>query len=1115
MPGLRFAHELATHSQKNPLVVVTRNSSEATHLVQDLRFLLQEEASKVWHLSAEDKNPYQQASPDPIARMERLSIFQKLLLDVPYRVLVITPEALCAKIPSADFLQNHLEFLSVKSVFPRDSITSKLALYGYTAVNQVEDPGTYSVRGSIVDFFWAGNSHPTRVDLFGDEIERLYTFDPSTQRKLNDLEDACFGLSREIILDEASQNLARVELRSLADELEYPTRALKEKLTDINHGIAFFGIESLLPAFHAKLGNVLDLIGSAQIWVENTRNCLEQIWLRTSDFESHYKTALVRGDLAFATPSFLHSAAEIKALLPETERDFEPPWQFGSTSELAQKIHRLHQDKISVLLPVQSLSGIHRYRELLEEHGIQVRQLPPASSLFAPFEFHPAIHAYTYVAKPEPPATSAWIESLHLAIIPEDSVFGSRAKRTVGKKGRFKTNLSDLEIGDAIVHIDHGIGQFQGLTRLHLHGIEQDYLLLLYANNDKLYLPAHRIAFVKPYSGAEGEKPKLDKLGGTGWQSKKKKVHEAVLAMAQDLLNLYAKRELVSRTPLKPPESAYYEFEALFPFETTPDQQKAIDEVLADLQKNKPMDRLICGDVGYGKTEVAMRAAMLSLLNHRQVAILAPTTILAQQHGITFRKRFEQTGARIEIISRFQTNQQINAILEATKMGQVDILIGTHRLLSSDVQFKDLGLVIVDEEQRFGIKDKEHIKRLRTHTDILTLSATPIPRTLQMGFFGLRDLSVIETPPVDRRAIRTSLIRFEDESIREAILRELQRGGQVYFVHNRVSSIEAKAEYLRNLVPEARIEVAHGQMNEHTLEDRMVRFMNHDFNVFVCTTIIETGIDVSSANTMLIDHADDFGLAQLYQLRGRIGRSKERAFAYLVIPGHEESLTPMAQKRLEILQRFSELGAGFRIAQHDLELRGAGDLLGKSQHGHVAAVGYDLYADLLREAIDGLKGSSNSSYVDPDVHFPVSAVLAESYIPDLHERMSTYQRLAVCLSEQEVWDIIGELEDRYGVSPDEVKNLAEMMLIKHLLRKLGFSGLDLSNTQAVISLGEKPNIEALNLASFVQANANQWSLSPKMKLTYRIEDPNRAIASIKSALRHLREALPTIWDTRV
>ena len=1085
MTSLQLAHQAVFKSASKPLVLIASSQTQAERLYRDVCFLLGAESNLAWLLLAEERNPYQPTSPDPLWMMDQLAILQKLVSGVAYRVLVISPDMLASKILSRQVLQDEVQFLSQGSLIGRDALVSKLIHAGYTQVTQVEDAGTYSVRGSIVDFYWPGDPYPTRVDLFGDEIERLFYFDAGTQKKIQDLEDCQFGLVRETVLSE--QNIARAvsKLRDLADDLEYPTGKLKEKLADLSNRIAFFGIESFLPAFYENFGTVLDLIGDAELIVEDRDAVLEQVMLRWADFEHHYRTALVRGDLCFGPEEFLWSKDDLSPFAKAMgDRSAGGPPDSISISDLAKQIHQLHHDQITALLPVASLSGTHRYVELLEPHGLQVRHLATAVSLFTALEFNPAIHAYTYVARPEPPADSAVFPELKLAAFAEEAVFGVKAKREVSKKGGFKTSLADLEVGDAIVHVDHGVGLFKGLTRLNVRGIEQDYLLLTYAGDDKLYLPVHRINLIQPYSGAEGEHPKLDKLGGSGWQTKKKKVQEAVMAMAQDLLNLYAKRELVQRPVFKSPDSAYFEFEAQFPFETTPDQQKAIDDVLGDLAKDKPMDRLICGDVGYGKTEVAMRGAMLAVLSGRQVAVLAPTTILAQQHGITFKKRFEHTGARVEVVSRFQSNKQINDILKAAKDGQVDILIGTHRILSPDVGFKNLGLVIVDEEQRFGIKDKEHLKKLRTHTDILTLSATPIPRTLQMGFFGIRDLSVIETPPVDRRAIRTSLIRFEDEVIREAILREIQRGGQVYFVHNRVNSIAARAEYLRNLVPEARIEFGHGQMHEHDLEDVMIRFMKHDFNVLVSTTIIETGIDVPSANTMLIDHADDFGLAQLYQLRGRIGRSKERAFAYLVIPNSEEGLTPIARKRLEILQRFSELGAGFRIAQHDLELRGAGDLLGKSQHGHVAAVGYDLYADLLKDAVEQLRGTDHEAHIDPDMSVPVAALIPEKYIPDLHERMGMYQRLASARDESAIWDVVGLLEGQYGHAPDEVKALAQVMILKKMLQQLGVLGLECSKTQVVLSLGDRPRLDPEKLANFVKQNASNWVLTPKMKLIY-------------------------------
>ena len=784
-------------------------------------------------------------------------------------------------------------------------------------------------------------------------------------------------------------------------------------------------------------------------------------------------------------------------ILRETTRtDTEEASPHHLLAPLAHKIRELYLDHYQIFLPTASLGGTHRLTELLKYYGLNVRSLKSPPELFNKAEgFNPtdrSVHAYTYVAIPESPAQGAIFKDLRTAIFCEDDIFGKHARRKgkTGKKGGFRTSLADLEENDPIVHVDHGIGLFHGLVRLNVNGVEQDYLHLTYKNNDKLYLPVHRINLVQTYSGASTN-PQLDKLGGSTWQTKKTQVKKAVLAMAQDLLNLYAQRELAQRPHFAAPDASYWEFEGRFPFETTPDQQKAIDEVLGDLQKQRPMDRLVCGDVGYGKTEVAMRAAMLAVMNKGQVAVLAPTTVLAQQHGITFAERFKETGARVEVISRFQKPAEIKKIIQKTKEGKVDILIGTHRILSSDVHFKNLGLVIVDEEQRFGIKHKEHLKKLRCHVDILTLSATPIPRTLEMGFFGIRDLSIIETPPVDRRAIRTSITRFDDEVIREAILLELKRQGQVYFVHNKISSINATADYIKRLVPEAKIEVGHGQMDANELEQVMVRFMKREFNVLVCTTIIETGIDVSTANTMFIDNADDFGLAQLYQLRGRIGRSKERAFAYLLIPSDVDQLTPIARKRLEILHRFSELGAGFRIAQHDLELRGAGDLLGKSQHGHVAAVGYDLYSDLLKDAVAALKGRVQDTAFDPDIKIPVSAFIPEKYIADLHDRMGYYQKLVTATNSEEVWNIVGQMNDQCGENPPEVNALAEVMILKQKLKELAIHAVDFVKIdekqifpRIIFTLGNNTNLNLEKLNNWVKNNSQKIILTEKMKLIY-------------------------------
>ncbi|MFZ9888871.1 MAG: transcription-repair coupling factor, partial [Myxococcota bacterium] len=866
------------------------------------------------------------------------------------------------------------------------------------------------------------------------------------------------------------------------------------------------------------------------------------------DYAGHHRQALTRGDLCFPPEFFIedleplvercthHTQVQLvdlevegatgvllevrtdptsalrQDILRETMRkDGEGETSGQLLAPLAALIRRLRQKGRAVLLPVASLGGVDRLRELLGPHHLEVRALKEAPDLLAPETLRAlddrAVHAWTYVARPTPPARGAELPHLGVTVIAEDEIFGKRARREgrSGKARGFKTSLADLSPDDYVVHVEHGIGVFKGLTRLAVRGVEQDYVLLEYAGDDKLYLPVHRINLIQKYQGADARAPRVDKLGGTSWKTTRKKVKSAVLAVAQELLALYAKRELARRPSHPAADAHYHEFEAAFPFETTPDQQKAIDEVIKDMTSERPMDRLVCGDVGYGKTEVGMRAAMMAVLGGRQVAVLAPTTVLAQQHYLTFCERFAGTPATIEVISRFKKPAEVRDILQRARDGKVDIVIGTHRLLSQDVSFQRLGLVIVDEEQRFGVKAKEALKRLRTSVDMLTLTATPIPRTLQMGFFGIRDLSVIETPPMDRLAIRTSIVRFDDDVIREAMLRELGRGGQVYFVHNRVRSIGAIADYLQRLVPEARIAVGHGQMEEDELEDVMLRFMKHEVNVLVCTAIIETGIDVPTANTMFIDNADDFGLAQLYQLRGRVGRSKERAFAYLMIPSSAENLTPDARKRLEVLQRFSELGAGFQVAQHDLELRGAGDMLGKSQHGHITAVGYDLYAELLKEAVEELKGRQADETPDPDINLPVAALIPDKYIADLHDRLSAYQKLATAKDAKEIYDVVGTLGDVHGDPPAEVTALADVMVLKLRLREMAARSLDLGllpdapplgteesqkgpPPRVIVGLGDRPRLDGGKLAQLVAQQPQHFRLTPQGKLIYSPSD---------------------------
>ena len=1169
--GLSKAHLVWQIAQTKSVIWVVPDSEAAEEVLMDLHYFAQENGrGQILHLPFEERTPYHATSPDPAVVMERSATLFKFCMGQQFQVLVLTPEALIRRHPSYEAFQEMVLWLVEGEDIDRDELTATLVAGGYTQVSLVEDVGTFAIRGSIIDIFWAGLPYPIRLDLFGDTIDRLTLFSPDNQRTVEKRDEIQIGPAREIMMTPAHCDRAIKQLRDLADEVEYPSKKLREKLHDLENRLPFFGAERLLPAFYDSLSTTEELLTQSYnhdnlLWVfEDPDTLMDQIKQRASLYDSLYGETLAKNDLVFPPETWLYHFEDFDALKNKKSHLQLKPWvaentepkplslktqttndirqeimlqstqadETGQNSILKPLVRRIQKAKQKgelIFLPTHSLGGVHRYKEMLQEAGVhlavcQESPLWDSSDSLAAFR-KGGVTVWTYVAKPSPPAQGGCLPQ-GCWVIPEADIFGKRTRRgtQTGKKQGFKTALSDLEPGDYVVHIDHGVGVFEGLTRLNVRGAEQDYLKLRYQDEDTFFLPVHRINQIQKYTVFKGKEPKLDKLGGTAWQSKKKKVKQAVVAMAQDLLALYAKRELIKRTPFSAPDQNYYAFESNFAFVPTPDQAKATEEVLKDLQSEQPMDRLICGDVGFGKTEVAMRAAMMVVLGNKQVGILAPTTVLAQQHYLSFKERFRKFPIRVEVVSRFKTQKEVKQTLKDTMDGKVDILVGTHRLISDDVDFKDLGLLIIDEEQRFGVKAKEKLKRLRAKVDVLVMSATPIPRTLQMGFFGVRDLSLIETPPPDRRAIRTSIVQFDDDVIREAVLRELNRNGQVFFVHNRVRSIYATADYLKQLLPEARIGVAHGQMPERELENMMLKFMNHEINVLLCTTIIETGIDVPSANTMFIDHAEDYGLSQLYQLRGRIGRSQARAFCYLMIPGKTTQLTPIARKRLEVLNRFSDLGAGFKVAQHDLELRGAGDLLGRNQHGHVASVGYDLYAELLKEAVEDLKGKGNIEIPDPEVNMPIAALLPDNYIQDLQERLSMYQRLATAEDGAAIYDVVEVIKDQYGQPPQEVLALAEIMLLKQRLKKICARGLEVGYPphdekaenppppRLVFVLGNQAKLNPATTMDWVQQKSDERKLTPQMKLVIA---PTKALwekhdYNLLSITRHHMDVVETL-----
>jgi transcription-repair coupling factor (superfamily II helicase) len=695
-----------------------------------------------------------------------------------------------------------------------------------------------------------------------------------------------------------------------------------------------------------------------------------------------------------------------------------------------------------------------------------------------------------------------------LALVSEDEIFGVRHIRRAKPETKARSRLLDLyelKQGDLIVHTDHGIGRYEGLQKLSVNGVRNDFLALAYHGGDKLYLPVDRMGMVQKYRGAEGHTPALDKLGGTSWERAKARVKRSAEKMAGELLKLYAQRRVESGFAFSAVDGYFRDFEAGFAYEETPDQLKVIDEMLADMQQPVPMDRLVCGDVGYGKTEVALRASFLAVNNGKQAAVLVPTTILAEQHYATFRSRFQRYPVNIACLSRFRSRKEQTAIIAGLKAGSVDIVVGTHRLLQKDIAFKDLGLLVLDEEQRFGVRHKEKLKNLRSTVDVLALTATPIPRTLHMSLMGVRDISLIQTPPEYRKSIITYICEFDPDVVAEAIRRELRRQGQVYFVHNIVHSIDQIARKLQELVPEVRLDVAHGQMAENDLERVMYRFLNREVDLLVCTTIIESGLDIPSANTIIVNRADCFGLAQMYQLRGRVGRADEQAYAYLLIPD-ESLLTADARKRLKVLMEHSDLGSGFRIAMNDLEIRGGGTILGASQSGHIAAVGYDMFLKLMEDAVAELKGETVVQPLDPEINIPLSAYFTESYIPDIDQRMMLYRRLARMTDVPEIGEMRSELADRFGPLPDEASQLLFKIMLKILARNAGISRVDVKQQKLVLYFadGRPKNSEAV--VKMVLDDPERFELSPGGVVKARLTQPSAMgqLAQAKNILQAIR-----------
>jgi transcription-repair coupling factor (superfamily II helicase) len=1109
-------------SLQRPVLCVVPSERQAELFAQDVKLFT---ALPIIAYPGYDIPPYTPLSPDPETITARLSTLYRLVSDSRPAVTVTTCEALLRRILPKGILTGFAELVIRGEEVDQEGLRQRLITLGYEHVSLVQNVGDFSFRGGIVDVFPPGFTAPVRLDFFGDTVESLRTFDPISQRSTGELAEAVFLPASSILFpapDSARDRELLERFRSQGQTCGWDKDKQDLIFAQIQSRRRFPGIEHFLPLFYESLSLVTDFLAANTVVFSvdppeirrTMRLCWERIRANHDEALATATPVLPPAQL-FLAPEELDQALaafhQVRAFdFPDATTVAEQTLavQTGNHKLLKQEID-LHRKKQGLLLPLvekisqwladrdrvlfacRSSRHALQLAELLGQHGLSVAMLesPVREATLS------RLASDQIYLLDQPLSEGVDLAAFHLHLLSESELFGVRSlpsrRKYTPKRDETEepVRFDQLSPGDVVVHREHGIGIYDGLINMEVQSLANDFLQISYQGQDKLYVPVDRINSVSKYKGLSDKIPTLDRLGGKSWSNAKKKVQEAVWAVAQDLLELYAKRELRRGKAFSRPDELYAELEESFPYDETPGQNKAISDVIGDLVAEKPMDRLLCGDVGYGKTEVAIRAAFKVIEDGFQVAVLVPTTVLAEQHSQTFSDRLSDFPVQVASLSRFRTPAAQRRILQELASGQVDVIIGTHRLLSKDVTFKRLGLLIVDEEHRFGVSHKEKIKRLRAEVDVLTLSATPIPRTLQMSLLAVRDLSVIATPPEHRRSVKTFVARYDDLVIKEAVIRELQRQGQTFIVHNRVQSIHEMAHKVQKLVPEARIAVAHGQMPAKKLEDIMVRFINRELDVLICTTIIESGLDITNANTIIINQADRLGLAEIYQLRGRVGRGSEQSYAYLLVPSLD-GLTKDARDRLRALMDCSELGGGLKLAMSDLQIRGGGNILGVSQSGHIEAVGYDLYLELLQKTVADLKSRAanhdiQTVAVEPELNLQVSALIPAGYIADTSQRYVAYRRISGVMSHDELHELRNELRDRYGELPEETKNLFEIIGLKIELAKLGVVKLKQGKDSLIFSFHEQTPVEPRKILQFMNETKGKVRLTPDGRLIVR------------------------------
>jgi transcription-repair coupling factor (superfamily II helicase) len=1114
----------AAAKAKGPIIVIAQSSREAEGLGDEIRFFGGSQLP-VRVFPDLETLPYDGFSAHPDITSARLATLAELPR-ARHGVWLVAVDTLLQRLAPRSYIEAYTLKVHVGETLDLEALRAQLAMAGYAAVTQVVAHGEFAVRGSLIDVFPMGSDTPYRIDMLDRDVDSIRRFDPDTQRSLDKLDRILLLPARETPLNpEAVREFRRrYRLRFTGDLTEQVI------YRDVSQGMAPGGIEYFLPLFFERTSHLFEYLPPDSVLVDmndaaaNVPALWNGIGLRHEQLRHDRHRPILDPAEVYLTPTEFDEAHASWAKVqlhsfewpPETSGSFQ---NFPSAAPAvvridpraetpaAELVSHIEASGARILLAAESAGRRELLLDLLRSRDVT----PKIFDGFASFMAASSGLGITVSGA----VSGLTLQTPPLEILTEAQLFGDRARQERRRRraerdpAKILKELSDLRIGAPVVHESYGVGRYVGLQTMDIAGYTGEFLVLEYADGDKLYVPVQSLHLVSRYTGAPAETAPLHKLGGEQWQKARRKAAQRIRDVAAELLDLYSRRAARQGTRMLAPEAEYRAFQAGFPFEETADQAAAIEQVLGDLKSDKPMDRVICGDVGFGKTEVALRAAFVAVEAGKQVAVLVPTTLLAQQHYTTFVDRFADWPVKIESLSRFRSNKEAERILEGVAAGSVDIVIATQRLLQGKARFKDLGLVVIDEEHRFGVRDKEKLKALRTEVDVLTLTATPIPRTLNMAMGGLRDLSLITTPPAERLAVKTFVLEWNETVVREAFLREIRRGGQIYFVHNTIETIEKTAQAVRELVPEAIVAVGHGQMRERDLEQLMLDFYHRRFNVLVCTTIIESGIDVPTANTIVIDRADRFGLAQIHQLRGRVGRSHHRAYAYLITPPRK-AMTADAIKRLEALESLEELGAGFTLATHDLEIRGAGELLGDEQSGQIQEIGYNLYMELLERAVTALKSGKQADLekpldAGPEVELHVPVLIPEDYVPDVHLRLVLYKRIAGTPTYEELDELKAEMIDRFGPMPDYTQSLFRATRLKLRAAELGIRKIDAGAANGYLIFEEQNKIDPKRVLKLIQGKPKEYRLDGPLKL--RFTHDARGEEKLFTRIEHLVDAL--------